>query len=505
MFECAHGDVGGSGAARRRRDRRLRLHWRHEQLSLRMLRASMGHHSWQSQTSVGVQTDDGMPALSVTYVVPSQQLPPVYSTTTVTTDSVYPQISSTAVEPVAPRVVVSLPPVEEFSAPVYDQVHQELVASCETTEKFAEIPVVHEQVIVQDIPEGFVPLPPAEEFSAPLYDQVHQELVASSEMTETIAEIPVVHEQVIVGTRPERLVDARGPQGGLERAACPRSEAPLLSPVVIVQETAHDDITAAFLLTQSLRQRQEERWLTQRWGEWRMWKRTSRCLSTSVRIACSWRCGTTSGSLGATAMPRCCGTPMERFASGSGRMSSSSLMTTSRELVILDSCFDLFEAEASVFGCGRTPTSRMDPANTSTRCGLRRRSWAAGSMTSGRLRGEGLGIPSHHLGCHGGNVDFFSRPLYLAVNCSVSLVSEHTYVDFWEMIPGFVSALYLFGSGYTHGVSPRGYGLQFTFFLCRWFLGDDFRIVSVFSAQLGSLMDTCTASVYEAPCRQARP
>ena len=53
-------------------------------------------------------------------------------------------------------------------------------------------------------------------------------------------------------------MDARGPQGGLERAACPRSEAPLLSPVVMVQEASHDDITAAFLLTQSLRQRQEE-------------------------------------------------------------------------------------------------------------------------------------------------------------------------------------------------------------------------------------------------------
>ena len=198
MFECAHGDLGGSGAARRRRDRRLRLHWRHEQLPLRVLRASMGHH--KSQTSVGVQTGDGTPALAVTYVVPSQQLPPVYSTTTVTADSVYPQIPSTAVEPVAPRVVVSLTPVEEFSAPVYDQ--------------------------------------------------VHQELVAASEMPENIAEIPVVHEQVIVGTRPERLVDARGPQGGLEP--------PLLSPVVMVQETAHDDITAAFLLTQSLRQRQEE-------------------------------------------------------------------------------------------------------------------------------------------------------------------------------------------------------------------------------------------------------
>ena len=66
------------------------------------------------------------------------------------------------------------------------------------------------------------------------------------------------------------------------------------------------------------------------------------------------------------------------------------------------------------------------------------------------------------------------------------------------MIPGMVSAFYLFGSGYTYGVSQRGYGQKFTISTCRWFLGDDFRIVSVFSAQLGSIMDTCTASVYEA-------
>ena len=55
------------------------------------------------------------PAPAVTYVVPSQQLPPVYTTTTVTTDDnldmislVYPLFSSTAVEPYAPRVVDSL-------------------------------------------------------------------------------------------------------------------------------------------------------------------------------------------------------------------------------------------------------------------------------------------------------------------------------------------------------------------------------------------------------------
>ena len=58
-------------------------------------------------------------------------------------------------------------------------------------------------------------LPPGEVFAAPVYDQVHQEQIAASEMTENIAEILVVQQQVIVGTLPERLVDARGPQGGL--------------------------------------------------------------------------------------------------------------------------------------------------------------------------------------------------------------------------------------------------------------------------------------------------
>ena len=65
------------------------------------------------------------PAPAVTFVVPSQKLPPVYTTTTVTTGDnsgmfslVYPQFSTTAVEPYAPRVVASLLPLEEFSGRV---------------------------------------------------------------------------------------------------------------------------------------------------------------------------------------------------------------------------------------------------------------------------------------------------------------------------------------------------------------------------------------------------
>ena len=44
---CADRASDGSGAARRRRERRLRTHWRHEQLTMRMLLASLEHHSAQ--------------------------------------------------------------------------------------------------------------------------------------------------------------------------------------------------------------------------------------------------------------------------------------------------------------------------------------------------------------------------------------------------------------------------------------------------------------------------
>ena len=114
-------------SAWRRRNRRLRAFWRHEQQAVRMAVAAATHHSYdRSSAHACTQTDlvyvtpapvieCVAPAPAVTYVVPSQQLPPVYTTTTVTTDDnldmislVYPLFSSTAVEPYAPRVVDSL-------------------------------------------------------------------------------------------------------------------------------------------------------------------------------------------------------------------------------------------------------------------------------------------------------------------------------------------------------------------------------------------------------------
>ena len=233
---CADRVHGTVGAARRRRDRRLRAFLKHESMTVAMKLATIQHHSYLKTGVVDVGVQVGSPLAPVTEYVAPAQVPPVYSTTTVTADLVYPQFSSTAVEPYAPCVVGSLRPLEEFTEPVYDQVFKEHVAAGELT-----FPVVQEQVIVQEIPDVIAPLPPVDEFTGPVFDQVHQELVASSEMTENFAEIPVVHEQVIVlgipevfvplppaqefsapvygqvhqvfvGMRPERLVDARGPQ-----------------------------------------------------------------------------------------------------------------------------------------------------------------------------------------------------------------------------------------------------------------------------------------------------
>ena len=54
------------------------------------------------------------------------------------TGLVRPQFSSTAVEASAPQVVVSLPPFEVFTAPVYNQVHQEQIVAGEMTQNIVE-------------------------------------------------------------------------------------------------------------------------------------------------------------------------------------------------------------------------------------------------------------------------------------------------------------------------------------------------------------------------------
>ena len=124
---CADRAHGTVGAARRRRDRRLRAFLKHERVTVAMKLATIQHHSYLKSGVVNVGVQVGSPLAPVTEYVAPAQVPPVYSTTTVTTDLVHPQFSSTAVVPSAPCVVGSLPPVEEFTGPVYDQVLQVFV------------------------------------------------------------------------------------------------------------------------------------------------------------------------------------------------------------------------------------------------------------------------------------------------------------------------------------------------------------------------------------------
>ena len=138
--------------------------------------------------------------LSLMLLASSPQLPPACTITTDTaddnfdiTDLVNTQFSRTAVETFAPQVVVSLPPNEVFSAPVYNQVHQEQIAAGETTENIAEILDVQEQVIVQGIPHAPQVVdssPPLEDFAVQPYVPLHEspEVQVAERIQEQIVE-----------------------------------------------------------------------------------------------------------------------------------------------------------------------------------------------------------------------------------------------------------------------------------------------------------------------------
>ena len=87
---------------------------------------------------------------------------------------------------------------EEFDAPLYNQANQEQIAAGETTENIAEIPVVQEQVIVQEIPDVVDSLPPVEEFTEPVHNQVHHERLVAGEMTQHTIGTSAVQQQMIV-------------------------------------------------------------------------------------------------------------------------------------------------------------------------------------------------------------------------------------------------------------------------------------------------------------------
>ena len=107
-----------------------------------------------------------------------------------------PQFSCTAVENFAPQAVVSLPPFEEFTALVYNQIHQEQIDDWETNQNTFENAFVQEQVIFQEIPHApqvVDSFPLLEDVAAREYNQVHHEqLVATVQPYVPFHEFPEV-------------------------------------------------------------------------------------------------------------------------------------------------------------------------------------------------------------------------------------------------------------------------------------------------------------------------
>ena len=58
------------GPAVRRRERRLRAFWLHEQLSLKMAAVTMSHHSSQRMRCIDVATQTSAPTLVNEYIAP---------------------------------------------------------------------------------------------------------------------------------------------------------------------------------------------------------------------------------------------------------------------------------------------------------------------------------------------------------------------------------------------------------------------------------------------------
>ena len=154
-------------------------------------------------------------APAMTCAVSCQQLPPAYTTTAVNADVnfditglVHPQISFTAVEAFSPQFVGSLPPLDEFVAPVYNHTNQEQIVAGKTTPNIVEIPAVQEQVIVREVPQApqvVDSYSPFEEFDAPMCNQVLQEqIVATVQPHVLLQEVPEV---LIVQRIQEQIVE----------------------------------------------------------------------------------------------------------------------------------------------------------------------------------------------------------------------------------------------------------------------------------------------------------
>ena len=210
--------MAARGSAVRRRERRVRSWWRHEQASVRMAMITAGHHSYRKAAGIEVGVQAGTTLAPVTeYVAPAP--------------AVVCDVPATVIEymPSAP-VIGYLAPAPAVSYPSSGLVDPQFSLTADETSHVA--PAVTLSVPSQQLPFVYttttVTTDDLEEFTEPVYDQVHQEQIAAGEMSENIVEIPVVTEyfpmtddeggELSAGVRPAPLEEGR-PQGKLQRQA----------------------------------------------------------------------------------------------------------------------------------------------------------------------------------------------------------------------------------------------------------------------------------------------
>ena len=245
-------DVARAGptSARRRRERRIRSFFRHEQLAVQMAVVSAQHHSAQRCCSVATQTGDEVPATTaaspmvgyvdpapvspapvfeyvaptpaVTYAAPSPVVEYVAPTPAVTYAAPSPVVGYVAPTPAvtyaapapvigyvapAPSVTSSAPaPVFEYvmPAPVSGFIAPAPAGSFVAPSQQLRPAYTDDAAVEVSASQVVGSLPHGEVFAAPVFHQVHHVPLAGGEILENLVEIPVDPEQVI----PLRVVDS---------------------------------------------------------------------------------------------------------------------------------------------------------------------------------------------------------------------------------------------------------------------------------------------------------
>ena len=237
-------DVARAGptSARRRRERRFRSFFRHEQMAVKIAVVSAQHHSAQRCCTIATQTDDS-PASSyaataaspmVEYMDPAPVSPAsvfgyVAPTPAVTYAAPAPVVGYVAPAPavtyVAPAPVIdyvaSAPSVSYAApapvfkyvapAPVFGFVAPAPAGSFVAPSLQLRPAYTDDAAVVVSASQFVGSLPHGEVFSAPVFHQVHHVPLAGGGIPENLVDLPVVPEQVdflrVVARRPPPLVD----------------------------------------------------------------------------------------------------------------------------------------------------------------------------------------------------------------------------------------------------------------------------------------------------------